>query len=462
MRGLPYARQAALATLMVTASPAFAGDMAMSSGKDKSIVPAKTPETNPLSFFDGALVFDVQERIRGEYRENNYDFNSAVDAVTDDSWLLLRFRLGLAIKPVSWLKIYAQAQDSREAYSDRADIPNVNGAEGDDAFDLRQGYIMIGETKGFSLTAGRQILSYGDERLVGPLDWSNLGRTFDAVKARYAGDKFSVDLFASTVVVFERGAYNQSDFFNGNETHRDQVFAGVYFSTTLLDFQTTDGYAFYLHEDQKTIGTESNFGTIGGRVKSNPKKFNGFDYDAEAAFQFGDLRSKDLLTGAVHVGGGYTFLETPWKPRIGVEYNFASGDSDPNDGDVETFQNLFPTNHKFYGYMDLFSWQNIHNPAISFKVSPVKTLTVQADGHLFWLADTSDAWYRANGTPVRPITPSAGSYVGAEIDLTATWKPSKHYSLQAGYSHFFAGEYVDDTGPGSDADFGYLMATVDF
>ena len=65
----------------------------------------------------------------------------SVDDDNDDSWLLNRFRLGLAFKPVSWLKIYGQTQDAREAFSDRSNVPGVRSAEGDDPFDLRQGYI---------------------------------------------------------------------------------------------------------------------------------------------------------------------------------------------------------------------------------------------------------------------------------------------------------------------------------
>ena len=148
---------------------------------------------------------------------------------------------------------------------------------------------------------------------------------------------------------------------------------------------------------------DTNFFTLGLRVKSKPGAFAhtapkpmgkgsdgkttvppappkpvGFDYDGEFAFQTGDVRGLDLTTFAVHAGAGYTF-DASWKPRLGIEYNFASGDRDPLDREVETFQNLFPTNHKFYGFMDVFAWQNIHNPAISLKTQPLKTVPVQLD-----------------------------------------------------------------------------------
>ena len=466
-------------------------------GEGKTVLEKKA-DVNPLCFLDGKLCFDFQERMRWEIRDNNFDFNDDVNSLTDDNWFLQRARLGLAIKPTPWLKVYAQAQDSREINSDRPDFPGLLGAEGDDSFDLRQGYFEIGNAKEFPLTfkAGRQTLTYGDERLIGASDWSNLGRTFDAVKLRWEEKAWSLDAFASSVVVFERGSYNQSDFFNGNETGREQIFSGLYFSTTAVGPQTTDLYVLHLHENtnphfaQNPLG-DTNFLTLGLRVKSKPGVFAqnapdpmgkgphdgksmapaappkpvGLDYDGEFAFQTGDVKGRDLTAFAAHVGAGYTF-DIPWKPRLGAEYNFASGDSDPLDREVETFQNLFPTNHKFYGYADFFSWQNIHDAALSLKAQPHKKVAAQVDYHAFWLATTDDSWYRANGVAtVRPLTPAAraaDNYAGSEIDFTVTWNVRKELAVQAGYSHFFAGSYLSDTGASDDANFGYVQASVTF
>ncbi|MCX7826788.1 MAG: alginate export family protein, partial [Verrucomicrobiae bacterium] len=78
--------------------------------------------------------------------------------------------------------------------------------------------------------------------------------------------------------------------------------------------------------------------------------------------------------------------------------------------------------------------------------------------------------YRANGvTRVRPLNTAArqaGEYVGSEVDLTVTYAPFKWLKLQAGYSHFWAGDYVKDTASGLNgndgADFGYLQTTFSF
>jgi hypothetical protein len=254
----------------------------------------------------------------------------------------------------------------------------------------------------------------------------------------------------------------------------------------VLPFQTTDLYVLHLHEEQAT--TSTNFFTIGTRFQSTPGYFApqepagydkdgksmlppparkpvGFDYAGEFAVQLGEVADRDLLAFAAHIGAGYTF-DAAIKPRLGLSYSYGSGDGDPIDGDIETFQNLFPTNHKFYGGMDVFSWQNMHNIELSFQCAPMKKLTAKAAFHAFWLATTDDAWYRANGVAtVRPLNGAArtaGNFAGTELDLVLGYTLTKNVKLEAGYSHFFAGDYLSATGASDDADFGYVMATIAF
>jgi hypothetical protein len=454
--------------------------------KEAAPAPVKA-EPNPLSFWDGRIVLDIEERMRGEIRENNRDFDSSINDDNDDSWLLNRFRFGLAVKPVWWLKLYGQTQDAREAFSDRSNIPGVRGAEGDDPFDLRQGYISLGDVKKFPLllTVGRQAISYGDGRLVSDSRWGNFGRTFDAVRVRFEEPHYWVEGFAMRPVQIERHEFNASD--------SEDNFGGVYFSTTLVPKQTTDLYFFYRdkQDNQPDLdptnkvdaegtfnGPAASFATIGLRVKSTPDKWNGWDYSGEFVYEVGDLYvtdrnspRSDLSAFALAVSGGYTFNDLAWKPRFGLEYDFASGDDNPNDSDSHSFQNLYPSNHDKYGLMDEFGWRNIHDLRAQVSFKPFKKLELESHFHTFWLADTSDYWYRSNGySTLRTKTPDgrdvrtigADNFAGNEVDFIATYEITKNIKVQAGYSHFFAGAYLADTGASSDADFGFLMTTFSF
>ncbi|EDY17623.1 hypothetical protein CfE428DRAFT_4921 [Chthoniobacter flavus Ellin428] len=461
----------------------LAGDVEVKATSDKTVI-EKPTDSNPLSFFGGKLIFDAQERLRWENRNNNFDFNSATRSVTDGNWFEQRFRIGMLVQPVEWLHLYVQGQDSREFNGLRGNTPGVSAAEGDNAFDLRQAYIEISDYDKcpFGLKVGRQILSYGDERLVGAFDWNNFGRTFDAAKVTYKGHGFWIDAFTSTPVVITRDKYDQSDLFNGTEDHRELVFSGLYLSMDSLPFGTWDFYSFLLDQPRGnttnlqgnlttalpsgSLAAHSDFVTLGTRIKGDPQKLKGWEYTGEFAYQAGDVRGLPLSAFAADAGFGYNF-DVAWKPRLYAEYNYASGDNDPHDGHIGTFQNLFPTNHRFFGIMDNFSWQNMHNAMLSVRVNPVKALTAEVQYNAFWLASDSDVWYRANGlTAVRPLSTVGGrnvsNYAGSEISAVVTWNANKHLQFQAGYAHFFAGNYLKDTGASDDANFGYIQTTINF
>jgi hypothetical protein len=408
---------------------------------------------NPLSFADGRVVFGIEDQTRFEYRDNNFDFNSGLRTINDDSWLLNRFRLSMQLKPADWLTFYVQGQDAREIASDRADIPGLLGAEGDNPFDLRQLYVEIGDAKvsPLSLKVGRQVLLYGDQRLIGPLEWSNISRTFDAVKLRYTGkDGLWVDAFISSVVVIDRFGMDDSD--------KDSLLSGLYVHIPTLGIQDTEVYALYFDDTNRN----DHFLTLGTHWKSTPGKLGPWDYETEFVVQTGTAGGRDLSAFASYVEAGYTF-QARWKPRLGLEYSYASGDGNAADGKQGAFQNLFPTNHLHYGLMDAFSWSNIHDIALHLSAKPTAKLTTSLDYHVLWLADTADIWRRANATTaVRPANAAASNYAGSELDVLVTYAASSHLTLTAGYSHFFAGDYLNATGASSDADFVYLMTSIKF
>jgi len=353
------------------------------------------------------------------------------------------------------------------------------------------------------LTIGRQELSYGTERLVGAFDWNNFARTFDAIKLRYAAPERGVwaDAFVAHVVTIQEQGPHGNYGFHFDTANWDDTFAGLYAGTTALGPQTTEAYFLYRNKENNGPRYRDNASppnstlaydikqevyTVGWRAKSAAGKLRGFDYEAEAAFQWGRAAGRltnsfpnaagvalDHTAWAAMVRGGYTWDQCPWNPRLGVEYSVASGDESQYDRTDESFLNLFPTNHKFYGYLDAFAWKNLHNPSVQLRFAPYhapgapgKALWVQLDYDAFWLFTNEDAWYRANAvTTVRPVNAaarSAGTYVGSELDLTLGYAPWKWMKILAGYTHFFCGDYPRATGAADDADFGYLQTTLTF
>ena len=441
--------------------------------------------------------FGGQVRARYEMKENfavpgvpgAIDFRDKGGEPHND-YLLLREKVHVGYAQ-PWFGVFAEGRDSSSSGDDRDPNPEA------DQFDLYQGYITIGNPKEFPLTlkAGRQELAYGDERLIGPLDWVNIPRTFDAVKLRYEGRHGWVDAFTSHPVLADNGSFNLANEYD--------TFSGIYASTkTLIPKQesqlyflarNTDYHSPFAHQkDIPQAGGASarDIYTVGLRIKSLPNQLAGWDYGAEVFGQFGHYadagatiaasKAKATLSQeafAAYLGAGYTWTNLSYTPRVGVEYNYASGDSDPTDDKHETVDNLFPANHKFYGMMDFVSLQNIHNVRFMTSIAPTKKLTLSCDFHLFWLADTADSFYTVAGGRRAGAAPGSGkgyglnptydSFVGSEIDLVATYKIKPWAIAQVGFGHFFTGQYVDQSlsspSVGSvDANYVYLQSTLNF
>ena len=393
----------------------------------------------------------------------NNDFQKS-GADNDNSFFWTREKLHVGYN-LKWVSAFVEGRNSNSAGDD--DPRNL----GEDSFDLHQAYLAVGNAKQFPVTAkvGRQELLYGDQRVVGPSDWNNTGRVFDAAKLRYEDKNFWVDALVANVVVPVDGKYNDHD--------SSDWLAGVYASSKTL-FPVQESQLYFL---SRNVGRGSAAGTAsrdiysaGARVKSLPGKLAGWDYAAEFIKQFGNIvqggvrREQDAW--ATSLLGGYTWADTFGTPRLGVEYDFSSGDSNAADNKSETLDNLFPTNHGKYGLMDYVGWRNIHDPSLSFSIRPHKKLSVSLDYHLFWLADTHDSFYPQSGSGRNANgygkTPAYDSFVGSEIDFDMNYAITSWAALRGGYGHFFPGGYVDQSkqalGGSTGAHWFYLQATATF
>jgi hypothetical protein len=391
--------------------------------------------------FPGGEKFRVsgQVRYRYEYRKDNYapggPGSPGFTGEVNGGIHLFRVRIRFDYEIQKNLIATVELQDVRtfgQAQSTTGLLGNV---------DLRRGLVEfrdIGET-GITVELGRYVMFYGDQRLIGHLEWANSARTYDGVRAKWKKDKAWVDLF----VCKPRETLNAA----GNPTLRpddDQDFAGVYGGWSIVE-----AYLLYLSDRAAAAGETGSVGnisywTIGARVHGDVK---GFDYTAEGTFQTGDYNTDDLNAFGVVVDLGYTFTGAKTKPRVGLIFAYATGDKDPTDGKNEKMQTLFPTNHLHYGYIDFVGWSNIINLEINFRIEPATNIFVEVAYHHFSRPEEQGAWVNAGGGTIRPGAAGAGSTLGDEVDLIVTWKANKAVLLEAGYAIFLPGNFIDDTNP---------------
>lgn len=383
----------------------------------------------------------------------------------DGERLLLRTRFGIEGRPTSNLSLFAQVQDARIFGQESTT------ATGLENLDLRQGWVEVHDVEGIpvALRVGRMELVYGDQRLLGSFGWDNVGRSFDAIQARAQLGEISVDGFFARLHADPRGDIAR--------TLGDDL-VGVYGSWRHGEKLTLDAYVLGLYdrggtqvEEDGTVterlpgGGDLQLYTPGIRVDARP--VDGVHLNGEFAGQVGTRGALDVAAWALHASADYTFAVAT-APRVLVGYDRASGDKDPTDKKWGTFENLFPTNHDKYGLMDLAGWKNLSDAYVGAGFNPVAPVALNATVHLLARAESSDTFYRANGTPLREkavALETDANDVGTELDLTATWAVTKGFGILAGYSQLWSGGFLDETsasGEAPDPGFGYLQLTGAF
>jgi hypothetical protein len=328
--------------------------------------------------------------------------------------------------------------------------------------DLRLACMEIGDAEkgGIALRAGRQELLFGEQRLVGNVNWLNTARTFDAVRLAMRHNGYRLDAFASSVVQpvdgeFDRPFRTKADNFHG-------LYGGI---ERLIPKALVEPYLFW--RVTRNVATETgghgnrDFKTAG--VRWVGKLPLGFDYGTEMAKQTGSVASDSIGAWGGHWVLGYTPSSKRVASRLFAEYNFASGDRNPRDGQRGTFDQLYPTGHDKIGLADQVGWRNIHDLRGGVEMKPRNKWLITSSYHSFWLASATDALYAANGLAVARVADgSAGRRVGQEADISTMYTVNKQVQVGAGFAHLFPGAFLKRATPGHGYNSPYLMLIYGF
>jgi Alginate export len=405
--------------------------------------PLKNNPDKPFTIdLGGDWRYDVggEFRMRWELRENQA---FGASRRTSDGRQLYRWLLHTDVRYRDLFRVFAQGI---VAHVEEDDTPFQVGVS-ENIGDLQQLFLdfRFGEGSPYVLRVGRQELLFGTERFVSPFEWGNARRRFDGVRLMYEGDLWNVDAFYVKPVVIDRA--------NGDDFNEEFDFWGLYTTYNGWENRGIDLYFFAIDNTQDTVNPNGNVGdqsifTVGSRYWGET---GAWDYELEADYQWGTWAGDDVKAWSVAFAGGYTFDQS-CEPRLGFGFDWASGDKNSRDGDVETFNQMFPLGHKYFGYLDLVGRQNVvaANVNLSAWIMPEKVRATMAY-HTFWLADDSDALYDSSGTAtLRDGRGKSGAEVGQELDLTVDWTINRHSTLLVGYSHFWNDGFVNETVLSSD------------
>jgi len=264
-------------------------------------------------------------------------------------------------------------------------------------------------------------------------------RSFDGVTGGYRVGAWRVEAGTARLVNVGGGAFDDA-------SSGQQKFWGGSLQRTGVAFKGGTGSAYYLGVDRKEstytqgIGPERRH-TVGGRFLGAWKAWD-FSYDVIG--QWGEFAGAPARGWAVSLDNSVRFRSWPLRPRFTLHVNAASGDRDPADPRLQSFNPLFPGS-SYSGLVGLLGPTNLTDvtPAVQF-VAPHRIVIVFEVLNYF-RTSLGDGVYNIALQPLPLPATNPGRYVGSNPAIVAVWNATPHLSLTGVITRFLPGPFLDGT-----------------
>lgn len=404
-----------------------------------------------LSLFAGAEPAAAQSPgTSGPDPEPLYEFNAEIRGraqartgvreagAEDDTVAVSRLRLSLEARPATHLKLFVEGQDSRVRWL----APGNDVLDFRNALDLRRAYVEVGNPAGpMTLSVGRRELTFLGERLLAVRNFSNLAPTWDGSMLTFRKGVDSVNLLGYSLVENIAGfdAVSPLQF----------VYGAIGSINSWADGHSLE--PFVLNTRRPTL-LESNHGgllrTFGSRLVG---EFAGrWEYEVMLAGQVGGEADRAQRAWMGHWGVSRKIDQIPARPKLVLEWSHATGDSDPGDGRIGTFDEFNSARHANYGEHDIVGMRNLKALKTGVQFHPHKALRVNCDYFDFRLATVRDGLYGTDGEIwiAAPEGGASSDAIGSEVDFVLRYAPVRRLELALRVSRFFAGDFVNRHRPG--------------
>ena len=408
---------------------------------------------NQVESMPSWLYVSGSQRIR--YESLNNQFRSQGQG--SDQQVALRSLLAIGIKS-SDFNLVIEAGDSSAFLDDNGSplsTSMVNPVE------LIQTYLMWEHQNLFekggqsSLRVGRLTLDVGNRRLVARSKFRNTMNTFSGTEWKYE-TKQGNELQMFYTLPVNRAPDDASDLKN-NHIEYDRPsgrahFWGVsYTDKSLIQSHELTVFSLGLHEnDSKKTATSNRDLITTGIVVKKPRKVGHFDYLVESVYQFGESRKSKKATDKVDLEHFAHFhraeigfsVPVSYTPRVALEYDYASGDSNGNDGRNERFDSLFGARRFDYGPTGIygpFKRSNLNSIGLRITARPSRFTEFMSSYRGFWRASKSDAWVASGISDVTNVAPR---FLGQQLEVRMRWKILPHtLHLELGSAYLRTGKF---------------------
>jgi hypothetical protein len=317
---------------------------------------------------------------------------------------------------------------------------------------VHQGFFDIGLWRSgknsLTLRAGRQEMVLGSENFVSTRDGRNIRRSLTGFRLTWLKGDWTVDTFALRPTLDNPGNFN-------DPPNHASSFWGAYAVRPFRFLPQGNVDLYYLGLDLQRVPFDGKgFGreqreTIGTRLWGTTKRW---DYNDEFTYQWGWFGPDDIRAWAISTETGYRIDSISLKPRFGLRAVAFSGDQNPSSRTLGTFNSIFEKG-PYFSYAELFARRNLValQPSVEFHLS--KTVTLTPNPAFFWRESPRDGLYSVGNAVLISGQNSNARYIATQASVQLRWKMNRNLTWFTEYAHFFPGEFVKQSTPGSNMNF---------
>ncbi|MBB6462535.1 alginate export family protein [Flammeovirga kamogawensis] len=318
--------------------------------------------------------------------------------------------------------------------------------------------------------AGRRELQAGHERLLSPGNWLTTRRTFDGAGFYFGNEKDKLTAFVSRPVIPVPDGYTTRD--------DNTTIWGVRYESSDLPYTTHAGfgvpswssfdrtyfepYIYCLHRQNAVYeeGTANETRYTAGFLLAGPIK-RIFNYEIEAMYQFGSFGDQKIAAYSITTEFGVSFPEVKLQPHIWLGFDYSSGDQNPNDGTLGTFNPLFPQVAQFFGEHGAMDRKNLTSLSANVDLTVFKIVKSRLTYWNFQRSSINDAVYNTSNGIMRSGNSNSRD-LGDSMQLSTVISLSRHWEICATYNFWVPGQYFWDTQSGAAYTQHFFMITTQF
>jgi hypothetical protein len=348
------------------------------------------------------------------------------------------------------LHIADQVQVFTQIQSDYAPWKTTIAPPDQDVLGVEQAFVTVTEPVGDGtarVRLGRQQMNFDFQRFVSDRDGPNVRQSFDAAWGNYENGPWKfITFYSHPVQIPDKGDQPFVDYSSGANT-----FSVVRVQRDLFGWATLSGYyARYTQDNAKYLSVVGDERRDAFDIRFAGTA-NGFDGDIEVMSQTGSIGNDDIRAWAVGSLSGYTFSDIGWTPRLGFQFDAASGDKNPKDGVLQTFNPLFP-NGFYFSLAGYTGYTNLIHVKPSLTLHPTNSVKLTLAVASQWRETTADAVYVQGDIPVPGTAGQPGSYTETYGQLRVDWTMTPHSSIAVEAVRFDVSDVIRRAG-GRDSDY---------